>query len=123
MLPNISIYIWEHFFILSKEMRKLAIEKNVNSRIQHKHDTEANWNKATKFIPKQGEFIIYDVDDNYSYERVKVGDGITPVTNLPFYLATEIQALEEKLEVLNNMLDVEIDKNLHTLIFTRPLSI
>ncbi len=60
-------------------------EKNVNTRIIHKHDTEINWSKATNFIPKQGEIIIYDKDDNYNYERIKVGDGATLVNNLPFY--------------------------------------
>lgn len=59
-------------------------EKQINGRIVHKHDTEANWNKATNFIPKNGEIIIYDPDSNYSYARVKVGDGTTKVTSLPF---------------------------------------
>lgn len=59
-------------------------EKNIKSRIIHKHDTEANWIKATNFTPKQGEIIIYDIDDNYSYERIKIGDGVTNVTQLPF---------------------------------------
>lgn len=56
----------------------------INSRIIHKHDTEANWNKATSFIPKQGEIIIYDIDDNYTYERFKIGDGKTIARLLPF---------------------------------------
>ena len=59
-------------------------EKQINGRIVHKHDTEANWNKATNFIPKNGEIIIYDPDSNYSYARVKVGDGTIKVTSLPF---------------------------------------
>jgi len=29
-------------------------EKRINGRIQHKHDVEANWNKATNFAPKEG---------------------------------------------------------------------
>ena len=62
----------------------MANEKNINSRIVHKHDTEANWNKATNFSPKQGEIIVYDVDANYSYERFKIGDGIKKVNELPF---------------------------------------
>ena len=33
-----------------------------NTRIQLKHDTETNWNKAVNFIPKAGEMIIYDAD-------------------------------------------------------------
>lgn len=75
------------------------IEKNINSRIQNKHDLEANWIKAVNFIPKQGEIIVYDceIDSNgntlllpdtrtspYSYERLKIGDGINTATALPF---------------------------------------
>ena len=59
-------------------------DKVLNSRIIHKHDTEANWLKATNFIPKQGELIIYDIDDGHDYERFKIGDGVTNVTILPF---------------------------------------
>ena len=54
----------------------------------HKHDVELNWNKATNFIPKQGEIIVYDIDSNHSYERIKIGDGVTNVNNLPFVIST-----------------------------------
>lgn len=61
-------------------------EKNIkNVRIVHKHDVAANWLKATTFVPKQGELIVYDIDDNYDYERFKIGDGTTLVNDLPFY--------------------------------------
>lgn len=60
------------------------IEKNIKSRITHKHDTEVNWQLAINFTPKQGEIIVYDIDENYSYERFKIGDGISNVNNLPF---------------------------------------
>ena len=59
-------------------------ENTLNIRIQHKHDIEANWLKATTFIPKAGELIIYDVDSNNAAPRFKVGDGKTVVSNLPF---------------------------------------
>ena len=59
-------------------------EKMFNTRIIHKHDSEANWNKAVNFIPIQGEIIVYDIDENYNYERVKIGDGIRKVNDLPF---------------------------------------
>ena len=62
----------------------MSIEKNMNTRIQHKHDTEANWNKAVNFIPKIGEIIVYDIDKNYNYPRIKIGDGIKTITNLKF---------------------------------------
>ena len=74
--------------------------KKINTRIQLKHDLEANWNKATDFVPMKGEVIIYDKEldpadgsdlgrpSNRSYcinyERVKIGDGYNTVGNLPF---------------------------------------
>lgn len=59
-------------------------KKIIKSRIAQKHDTELNWNKATNFIPKQGEIIVYDIDSTYTYERVKIGDGKTVAKDLPF---------------------------------------
>ena len=62
----------------------MAKEKQIKSRIIHKHDTEAHWDLAANFTPEQGEIIVYDIDDNYNYERFKIGDGVTPVNELPF---------------------------------------
>ena len=53
-------------------------------RIKLKHDTEANWLKATTFKPLKGELIIYDVDSAHSAPRFKVGDGVKVVGDLPF---------------------------------------
>lgn len=53
-------------------------------RIRQKHDTEANWLKATTFAPLEGELIIYDVDSTHSVPRFKVGDGVKVVGDLPF---------------------------------------
>lgn len=76
----------------------MSNDKQIKTRIINKHDLEANWNAAT-FIPKQGELIIYDVevdaDGNtlalpqdrtvpYTYERLKIGDGIHIVKDLQF---------------------------------------
>ena len=63
-------------------------EKMFNTRIIHKHDTEANWKKAENFIPKEAELIVYDSDENYTYSRLKIGDGVTKVNNLPFHAGT-----------------------------------
>lgn len=62
----------------------MATEKTLKTRVVLKHDTEANWNKATTFVPKKGEVIIYDPDSNYSYSRQKIGDGTKTIVNLPF---------------------------------------
>lgn len=60
-------------------------EKTLNNiRVINKHDLEENWLKATGFTPKQGELIVYDIDENYSYERFKIGDGVQNVNDLPF---------------------------------------
>lgn len=58
-------------------------EKILSTRIINKHDSEAKWNLVS-FIPNCGEVIIYDIDENYAYERIKVGDGKTDINSLPF---------------------------------------
>lgn len=55
----------------------------MHARFQNKIDIESNWSKAT-FAPLKGELIVYAPDENYSYPRFKVGDGVTSVPNLPF---------------------------------------
>ena len=59
-------------------------EKNLNTRIINKHDIEENWLKAVNFIPIKGELIVYDIDADHAYERIKMGDGETNVSDLPF---------------------------------------
>ena len=86
----------------------MATEKKITSRIQQKHDVAANWAKATNFIPKKGEIIIYDAEYNASGEetqavRFKIGDGSKTVNNLPFAVidyGSDIETLEQ--EVANN---------------------
>lgn len=59
-------------------------QKNLNTRMISKHDTQAKWENVSDFIPYKGEIIVYDRDDNYSYERFKIGDGITAINDLSF---------------------------------------
>lgn len=59
-------------------------------RLRLKADTEANWN-THPIIPLSGELIIYSADNTHSYSRLKVGDGVTSVTSLPFIDAGTIQ--------------------------------
>ena len=58
--------------------------KEIVSRIVHKHDTAANWENAKNFIPMKGEIIVYDIDITHEHERFKIGDGVTLVNDLPF---------------------------------------
>ena len=63
----------------------MATERTLKTRVILKHDTEANWDKATTFVPKKGEVIIYDPDDTHPYSRQKLGDGVKTVVVLPFF--------------------------------------
>lgn len=60
----------------------------MKDRILIKHDRASNWEKAINFIPLAGEIIIYDgVILNKEYieqPRLKIGDGIHKVSELPF---------------------------------------
>jgi len=66
----------------------------IKTRIQLKSDTEENWDKAgpkdgsTGFVPLKGELIVYIEDSTHPFSRLKVGDGRTNVTLLPFVDAT-----------------------------------
>ena len=69
--------------------------KNYTARFSQKHDIEANWVKATNFIPLEGELIVYDPSPNDTtypcdYYRFKIGDGSTKINALDFVdFATE----------------------------------
>ena len=83
--------------------------KQLKTRIAHKHDLEVNWMKAVNFLPKAGELIVYspEVDANgstltmivdgkavpalppgrnepYTVSRLKIGDGYHYVNDLEF---------------------------------------
>lgn len=60
------------------------MSQKIKTRIQNKHDVEANWVQAVNFIPMAGEVIVYDQDGNYDKPRIKIGDGQTTINNLPF---------------------------------------
>lgn len=65
------------------------MDKKFNARIQHKIDTQENWEKAVNFIPLKGEWIFYDKDAENADIRLKIGDGETNVNELPFVSTSE----------------------------------
>jgi hypothetical protein len=70
----------------------------IKSRIVCKHDTEANWLNKADFIPNKSEVIVYDIDETHDYERMKLGDGVTPVNDLPFHVSeVELKEVERKI--------------------------
>lgn len=62
----------------------------IKSRIVNTHDTEEMWVYNSAFIPKKGEMIIYDPDNNHPYSRFKIGDGTSTIVELPFVIAKGI---------------------------------
>ena len=64
----------------------------MKKQITLKHDIAANWAKAINFVPKFDELILYDgVMENGVYielPRLKRGDGITKLNDLPFLEST-----------------------------------
>lgn len=98
-------------------------DKIFNARIVHKHDTETNWLKATNFTPKQGEIIVYDVDSTHTYERFKIGDGVTNVNSLPF-ISTDVDAALSATSTnpVQNMAVNSAITNLNTLIGDKSVS-
>lgn len=74
----------------------------IKTRIQLKNDTEAHWNLATNFVPREGEVIIYSADDTHPFSRLKVGDGETTVINLPFIDSNTVSGHSVQTDVPQN---------------------
>ena len=60
--------------------------KTFQGRIVQKHDTKANWEKATNFIPLKGEIILYD-----DLNKIKIGNGNTKINDLDFFASAIIK--------------------------------
>lgn len=73
----------------------------IKTRIQLKNDIEANWNKIAQFIPLRGELIVYSTDETHPFSRLKIGDGTTPIIDLPFLEAETIGGVAVKAQPEN----------------------
>lgn len=70
--------------------------KTLKTRIQVKSDTETNWKKSVlireggtkgdgrSFVPLLGELIVFLEDSTHPFSRLKIGDGVRNVIQLPF---------------------------------------
>ena len=86
--------------------------KTLKTRIINKHDTQTNWAKAVNFIPKAGEVIVYT-----DLHKVKVGDGTTKVSALPFIDDKDLSNYVTESQLtssLNNKVDKVSGKQLST---------
>lgn len=73
-----------------------------------KIETAADWKKAVNFIPKKNQIIIYDgekIDGIYiKPPRIKIGNGIQTVSDLPFESTPAVEYLEDgKILVINEI--------------------
>ena len=63
-----------------------------------KIETPDNWKKAVNFIPKKNQIIIYEgvkQEDQYiTPPRIKIGDGIHTVSDLPFEPSLSVEYLD-----------------------------
>ena len=100
------------------------VKYNIKSAFFHAKESEWKTEELNSYIPKQGEIVIYDIDDVYAYERFKIGDGVQNVIDLPFYndgfvsyYETQTLTDEQKAQARENLsIDdpygwVEIDEN------------
>jgi hypothetical protein len=62
----------------------------MRARLSQLHKTEAEWAKLPEFIPMISELIVFDSDEDHPFARVKMGDGKTPLKDLPFFIDSTI---------------------------------
>ena len=95
--------------------------QTIKGRVQNKHNTEAEWLKsvykngdinqgkvANPFIPLAGELIIYDPSSGSGPRRIKFGDGVNNVVDLPFSTLTPTE-VENLLAQLEQSLTIQIN--------------
>ena len=74
------------------------MSKILQTRVQNKHDTTANWEKATNFIPLAGEIIIYD-----DTHKIKIGDGESYLKDIKYIDETCTQSISELTNKMTNL--------------------
>jgi hypothetical protein len=55
----------------------------IDARIKIKHDTTANWDRASGFIPLAGEIIVYDDYETKTYTVEEYGEEVEKTVNIP----------------------------------------
>ena len=65
----------------------------MKARVSHLHKTEAEWKKLNHWTPAAGELVVYDPDENYSYSRIKIGDGKRSLRDLDFFIESIITSM------------------------------
>lgn len=66
------------------------------ARVSNLHKTEKEWLNHADFIPNAGELVIYDPDEATNFSRLKIGDGKTPLKDIDFLIASNIEDFIKK---------------------------
>ena len=68
--------------------------RRIKTRVIQKHAQKSAWeNTQDKFVPLEGELIVFDKDSTTLYPRLKIGDGKRNVNELPFITAGAAEKL------------------------------
>lgn len=78
------------------------VEKRVTATFLPKGDVEANWRKATKFVPQKKEIIEYLPDAEHPDTRFKIGDGVTALKDLPFVGQYQVASILQQIQNLKD---------------------
>ena len=105
---------------------------SINTRIQMKRDTTANWDSAVGFVPLAGEIIVYTdyrqettIENGQSVTKnvagIKIGDGNAYVQDLPFQSGVTEKDIAFWSNKLNYDSTLEVNSQLvnETLVFNR----
>ena len=65
----------------------------MRARVSQLNKTEAEWKKLNTWIPEAGELVVYAPDENYTYARLKVGDGIRQLRDIEFLIDSAASAV------------------------------
>ena len=77
-------------------------------KIIFKHEIAADWEKST-YIPDVGEQVFYDPDETVDYTRVKYGNGIDMVKDLPFStISVQSSSVWHEDEILSDILNTYV---------------
>lgn len=69
----------------------------MKARVSFLHKKEAEWLKFADWVPAAGELVVYDVDSEHSYARVKLGDGQRTLSELDFFINSAFESLMQEL--------------------------
>lgn len=99
---------------IASEVKIVAelIDKYFNVRVKLRNDSHENWeNKAQDFTPFDGEVVIYDINENYPIQLLKIGDGVHKIGELPFI--NDLTQYYTKIEIDEKVTEIytRIDQN------------